>query len=932
MNRFAVVDIETTGMSYRQGDRMIQIGLVIVEGSEVVDTYSTYVKPEVSIPPMVESLTNIDDEMVDDAPSFSAIAPTLLRYLDGAYFVAHNVDFDLPFLNEALEDHGYSTFEGRTLDTVELARLVDPTASGYKLSDLAERYDLEFVQPHRADDDANVTGMLLVKLLEKLRSLPLVTLKQLLVYEPMLKSHLRPLLDTWVEDKSQASREVRSDIEIFNGIALKREPDPELKDKQAINHPSAFIDQLYEESGPLQQNVEGFEQRSGQKRMMNDVYDAIQSRAHGLFEVGTGTGKTLGYLVPAALTALETDRPVVISTHTVQLQEQIMDKEISVLKKLLKTPLTATLLKGREHFICLKKFANLVETSSIDLTYEVAMSLAQILVWLTETDHGDLEEVNLVSHSSSFLTMIRGDERSMSEQQGGWFYRDFYFRAKKRARHADLIITNHAVLLTDLAKNKSLLPAYDVAILDEGHHLEEVATKQFGYKLDYHMFSQPLNQLNHKHAPWQKLTNAERLLKMNTSSFSKLIQQIKEDGLHLFQQLSQFAASKFSYLNQTGKASYTFRQNDIDTLQESGPVVEVAHRVEANLYDLLTTLHSFIAELENDQTIEERELNRMRSMLQSEYRRLEEVHHSLVHILLEQDEDAVYWLEAEEKGHDHDVTLYRQPYTVRELLADELFTKKDSVILTSATLAVDGSFAYMSDRLGLEDFPVKTTMIESPFSYDQQVRLVVPKSMPNIKDVGDQEYIDSVVYQLFQLSQRSIGRVLVLFTSYDMLKRTYHLLKEVIDEHIHLVAQGVHGNSRTKLTKNFLQFEQAILLGTNSFWEGLDLPGDDLRCLVIVRLPFTPPQNPLFAAKAKEIEQNGGKPFFDLAVPEAVLRFKQGFGRLIRHKDDRGVVIVLDRRVVSTRYGRKFVQSLPDVDIEEKNDDDLEMLLEGWLY
>ncbi|MCD8501744.1 MAG: hypothetical protein LRY71_08785 [Bacillaceae bacterium] len=276
--------------------------------------------------------------------------------------------------------------------------------------------------------------------------------------------------------------------------------------------------------------------------------------------------------------------------------------------------------------------------------------------------------------------------------------------------------------------------------------------------------------------------------------------------------------------------------------------------------------------------------------------------------------------------------IYSKPIDISELFADKFLTKKQSIIMTSATLTVKNSFDYFINRVGLKDFGPITKTIASPYAYDEQVKLMVPSSIPNIKEVSENEYIYEIVISILDIAKITRGRMLVLFTSYDMLRKAFFQLKDFItDEEFALIAQGINSGSRAKLTKNFQQFDQAILFGTSSFWEGVDIPGEDLSCIIIVRLPFSPPDNPAFEAKAEKLKENGGNPFMELALPQAIIRFKQGFGRLIRSSQDRGVVFVFDKRMTDTRYGSLFVKSLPKVPLYKKPLQELLYELKSWL-
>ncbi|QOY35817.1 ATP-dependent DNA helicase DinG [Anaerobacillus isosaccharinicus] len=934
-NKFVVVDLETTGNNPKKGDRIIQIGVVVVEDGKVIDRFSSFINPEINIPAFIQQFTGINDEMVADAPLFSSVAPTIMEFLNGAYFVAHNVPFDLSFLQYELDHCGYNSFSGPIIDTVELARLLLPSEEGFKLNHLATKLNLDHDRPHQADSDAQVTAEILMILLKKLINLPLLTLQRLKPIASGLDSALDDIIQTAITEKLTKVAHHDENLDEFRQLVL-RKPAKILKE----NSPSTVSDfkgDLLEVETRLSAAMKGFEIREGQKEMMALIDDALLSNQHLLVEAGTGTGKSLAYLLPGLYFAKKTDTSLVISTHTVNLQQQLVERDMVILKEAVSFPFRSAVLKGRSHYICLRKFEQKLD-DSLEQNYDTLLSKGQILIWLTETLEGDVEQLNLPSGGKVFWSEVQSDAITCIGKHCPWFSRCFYHRARTNAYGADLIITNHALLFTDMTQDHQLLPSYKHVIIDEAHHLEEVASDHFGIRTDYfafhHLFSR-IGTLETKDLLYQVFTVQEELGLNLDDYFDQLVTHIVnlkvelDDCFRLIHAtvVSTVARSK----SEVGKKSLRYYPHQM-TGRGWREIQEVVLRVQMLLKDALKLKKKITDEL----TLEEHELNFSQTAILTAfkgfYANLSEEKDKLEELLLQYDPNYVYWIEVGVKGAKNATYIYSKPIEVSEIMADNFFNKKSSVIMTSATLTVKNSFNYIIKRLGLEDYGVTTKIIDSPFNYSEQVQLMVPTTLPNIKEVDENEYIYEVVTSILDIAKVTKGRMLVLFTSYDMLRKAFFQLKDFIEnEEFVLIGQGISSGSRAKLTKNFKQFDQAILFGTSSFWEGVDIPGEDLSCLIIVRLPFSPPDNPIFEARSEKVKELGKSPFMELSLPQAIIRFKQGFGRLIRSSHDRGAVFIFDRRITETRYGKLFIQSLPSAPLKENSLEELLYDLEKWL-
>ncbi|MEN8700751.1 ATP-dependent DNA helicase DinG [Bacillus infantis] len=931
-NKYVVVDLETTGNSAKKGDKIIQFAAVVMEGGKIIDQYSSLLKPGKEIPAFIEELTGLNDSMVSDAPVFAEIAPKVMELLEDAYFVAHNVLFDLSFLQEELLDAGFPGFYGPVIDTVELARTVLPCSDSYKLSDLSAKEGIVHDRPHQADSDAYATAKLLHIFLERLKELPRTTIKQLLKLSGGLKSDLDQILEDILLEKQGTVERLPEGIEIHNGIAMKS---GEVLEAASSRQPApGYPAGGREKEDMLKKAFPDYELRPGQLAMMDAVYQSFLNNEHTLIEAGTGTGKTLGYLLPASIFARQEGTRVLISTYTVQLQEQLLSKDLPLLEKILGFPASAVLLKGRKHYLSLARFEQ--SLNEADDNYDTTLTKMQILVWLTETATGDVDELNLSSGGAVFWNKIQnGDSIFISES--GWKSRDFYNRARKSAENADLIITNHAMLLSSLSGETQIFPSYDYAVIDEGHQFSKAAGKHFGFYIDYLSLRLLFGKIG-LYEQKQLLYKLERLLEGRAAmdgdahpfELNRLVADLQYEMDEFFKLVGIYGKRKLK-ARKYASSKISFRLTDIS--QRDLKAVEAsAERFSFLVLDLITALEERLQLLlpsagelaPGDQALLEEA-----SACIGELR---DVRESIRKTIFAEHTACAVWVELDGRAMQNATTVYSQPITVSGNLRDGFFNQKKSAVITSATLSVGQSFDYIMDELGLDRFSCQTEQIESPFDYASQVRLAIPSDLPEINSVSQEEYVSAITEHIISLAEAAKGRMLILFTSHDMLRKTYELVKEsgFLEEYV-LIAQGITSGSRTRLTRNFQRFDKSILFGTSSFWEGVDIPGEDLSCLVMVRLPFSPPDEPLGEARKEAIQSRGGRPFSEHALPEAVLRFKQGVGRLIRTRNDRGIIVVFDRRIVTASYGRAFLDSIPSIPVKVSPLDAIVDLVEDWL-
>lgn len=943
--KFAVLDLETTGHSHT--DEILQVGLVIVtEELEVVETFSSFVRPAVPIPAFITQLTGIDDALVADAPDLQEVFVHLIPLLDDAVLVAHNVGFDAGFLNQALDAYGYHTFAGRRLDTIELLRILYPSITTYQLGAVTEMFGISHDHHHRADSDAMATALLFIEIVQKLRRLPLLTLQR-----------LSSLIDdgsdlSWFIAETRQLMEIRSvfesnEYDYFNQFALKvKEWTDEQPPREESDEPLGdltFEQYLNIVKERFQSRFDNYEERESQTAMFHEVYNALSNDQHLLIEAGTGTGKSLGYLIPALYYGIRNNKKMVVSTHTINLQEQLRQRDIPLLEEVLPFPFKASIFKGRGNYLCLRKFEGKVNTRDLVSPIEDVVTAAQMIVWLGETETGDQEELNFGNKGADFWSTVASDADSCLNRACPWFKRCFYHRAKQESNIADVCVTNHSMLFTDIQADHRLLPTYSHLIIDEAHHVEEVAGKHLGMQISYFSLTQAVQRL-FKDARTGLLPALRQKLQYEDDAHQSqwietidtvipIFNDIKEHWDKLFEMMYSFTSLSGDGAGENGQTVCRLKSGDMPKGWEDAAAAE--ENVHTELNRILRTTEKMINDIKDrigDSTIQAavtdvngalRDLTRVKDELRT---------------FVKMDQGAsVFWIEASSAYRYRSVHLYAVPVDVSEQLRQYFFDAKESIIMTSATLSVQKTFQYAAEQLGLGGYEetgrLKTVQLPSPFNYREQALVVIPRNFPVVKGqaVG-QAYLDMLTESLADAAKETKGRMLVLFTSYKMLKQVYEPLKERLTESgIAVLGQGIDSSNRTKLTRRFRQQPETVLLGTSSFWEGVDIPGEALVCLAIVRLPFQPPNHPLAEAKSEMLLKQKQNPFMKLSIPQAVIRFKQGFGRLVRTSLDKGIVIIYDTRVIDAYYGKHFLYSLPGPKIETMHADQMVLRMREWL-
>jgi Rad3-related DNA helicase len=700
--------------------------------------------------------------------------------------------------------------------------------------------------------------------------------------------------------------------------------------------------------GTLSEVIVGFERRLQQEQMADAVADAINVSGQILVEAGTGTGKSLAYLVPAALSATERGETVVLSTNTLALQDQLLRKDVPDLIAALskadgEKQVGVVALKGRANYLCLRKW--FPWERQVSLEPNEARLKAKILAWLPRTTTGDRAELRLTGGEETFWRQIAEEEGACDPGSCVFHQRGqcFLFRARRAAESAHLVVVNHALLLTDAASSNRILPDYDALVVDEAHHLEDQATAQFTVSLSERNLTEYAEAVagNDGVALSGVAAGAVAFLMGAASdstgqSRARLARERLDNALAAASSIRSagrdlFAALEYIHVEAGGAGGGTERACRVTAATRTSPAWQSVDDAWDRLLEALrsaeSTLRWFASAVDEVDDVaiadlaeagERQEL--LLSDLANTIRIGTELAGKFASALDNPEAGRVFWLERQ--GATDRIAFRSAPLDVSGLLQERLFKKARAAILTSATLAVDGDCGYLASRLGIPD--ASSLIVPSPFDYRASVLLYLTDDTP---EPTHPDYRDVLERTLIDLIDATRGRALVLFTSHALLSDMARSITGPLqDRGIAVLAQRRDGSPQ-QLTERLRRETNVAVLGTASFWEGVDVSGEALSLLAITRLPFTVPTDPVFAARSEAFEDA----FAGYAVPQAVLRFKQGFGRLIRSSRDRGVCAVLDRRILTKRYGATFLQSLPECSVEVGSVFDLPSSAKNWL-
>ncbi len=932
LGTFVSFDLETTGLDANK-DYVIEFGAVKVVDGVATERYQQFIKPPVRIPKFIQKLTGINDDMVKDAPTFEDVVDDLYDFLGDHPLVAHNVHFDHNFLNVKRADIDGIPLRNTLLDTLSLVRTVRYDMINHKLGTVAEFYGLSKEGAHRADYDADlVADILLILISEMQRMSPdvLEVLVKVMQGTDLPNEALYQAMLDWT-----ASGRSLGQLAEYPKIALPQKPN--------IRHHSTTgdfpdLDQIFEADGLLSQQLEGYEPRETQVALAYDIQTAMRNDEFLMAEAGTGVGKSLAYTIPAVLTRheLKEDEPIFISCNTKNLQDQLFHKEIPFIQEKLGLPLRALLLKGRNNYLCKTKWQRGIRDIAWRFSRREKEAVQTLVMWAHETPTGDIDEHNGFNTTGHALVWSKLNSEPGFCTTQVCAPNDFCYLGKLRqeSAKADLVVVNHSLLLADAAAGHAILPSYQRLIVDEAHLLEKTAYQFFAAEFSYRTMRIMMDQLFYKSRNKSGLTMDLRHLLVPVDEKQKqgilnYLDQLESDvaGLNKIL-LAFFTEFKATRQRDIERASFTYKELYTHEKNVFAPVQGIWY----SLTSALTALSNLARELEKalDELDDEKlpGLSEIASRIQSWREILTQTLGVMDKQAAADDPNLIYWFEILPKSDVVAVKFVQVPLDIGKQMQSRLYDEMASIVFTSGTLSVDGSFNYLLRRLGLRGHDrLMQKNYPSPFYYEDQARIFVPTFMgPQYAE----NYTIEVLFLLEKIWKTHPVGTMILFTSYTMLLNWQEELEDRIKGSGRRLLVQSSRVSRMDLINQFKKYPGSILLATDSFWQGVDLPGDALQLLVIAKLPFAVPSDPIVRANSNALKAAGENDFMGYNVPEAAIKYKQGVGRLIRSTTDFGAIISLDERIFTKRYGEYFRNSTPIPHVPARSEKEMVDMVRSW--
>lgn len=906
------LDLETTGLDPAQ-DHIIEVGLALCKDDQIVDKYQTLVNPVIKIPPTVVSLTGIKDEHVQNAPLIDEILPHIQNFIGNRPIVAHNIKFDIGML----EKHRVAQ-KNLQLDTFDLATILLPASPRYNLNTLVETFNLQLDSAHRALDDAIAAWQVYRQLWQRLLELPINLLQEIVdnsegldwAVGEVFKDALALRNERGEKSTGQMVFDFKPDTNTYTPLAPKTTPTPLDTDKLAAS---------FDATGMLSSKLSNYQVREGQIQMAREIGTAFNHSKHLLIEAPIGTGKALAYLLPAAQWALENNERVVIATSKPNRRDEILNREIPFLEETLGLNLIAAPLKSRLEYLSPRKFEALRRHKAA--TVDELRILAKVLVWLQRGGSGEKSELNLRGADERAAWQRISEYDSLTPPEAG----SPFYKAQMQAQAAHLLIVSHALLLS---READVIPDYRYIIIDEAHYLEEGITYGLKETVDKHGLLDSLANMGDikkgllknilkdietlPEKAYQKMESYFAVLAEAGSEMESLVKKFFEKAVQ-----STFRDEESSPFNRQVRVTDGTRKHD--SWNEVRTAWQALGDYIKALYESLDKIVNALHQLNERYADEIEHFEDLVESIQSASSKLKLSHLFLERLVNAPAKNTIYWVSYNPSTAQ--IEMSTAPLHVGGLLQKQIWDTKKSAVLTSATLRTLQTFDFFNDRLNLSG--VNSAVMPSRFVHKESTLIYLPTDIPEPNQrVQYKEMTERVI---IELASATDGKMLCLFTSYQQLRETADNTRPRLALGNIMVYDEATSINRDTMVDNFKTVEKAVLMGTFSYWEGVD---EDLNTVVLIRLPFSPPTDPIFSARSESYGDNSFKGYM---VPDAIIQFRMGFDQLIRRENNKGLVVILDKRMTSKPYGQHFIDSLPDVNVQRGVIAQLPKVAKEWL-
>lgn len=921
---FVAVDIETTGL-HKINDRITEIGAVKFIDGKIAEEFSMLVNPGIDIPARITQITGIDNETVKDAPSFSEVMPKFLEFAGRLAICGHNVDFDISFLNAEIKRSRGQEITNWNIDTLILARTILELEEGYALGKVARHLNIALENAHRALDDARASGLIALTLIPKITKMPILTRARIANNSVGFTKRLfeRTLNNYQIPQK------------------WKYETVPNIKPLSPNQNRHEMSEKMLEKRyNQLPQIIKNYKFREEQFEYTKIVADAFNNNKIAALEAGTGTGKTVAYLIPAVLTTLGLNKRIVISTNTKHLQNQLVEQDLPRLAKLYTQKLSFAVLKGKNNYICRKAFESVINGVTTGISPKDKNTLLPLINWYEKTKSGDIEEQNAFNRRAAKLLWNKISAENKQCAGCEFINHCFLTKARRYAMAANIVVVNHAFFYSDIIAGNEIIENTAALIFDEAHRIEETGYYSLQVDIDTNRISVATDIFQHIHTVLYNLQkdltprhdadlfsvsesanepNENQNLPENNSENQDAAAQPHQNAVPQAPQVEQEFIDDVlrlkHILHNLRKAGENFLAQLSDWLVKNNPerngtqnaIITIGYKNApfANFDGLKSLLFNIGEFLDVTRLIRQKhtDLISQRNILAeivSAQNTAQQLSADLKYVCNAEIEGDIFW--AEGPTNKKWIKLTGTTTDIKGFL--EPFWKQYNrpVIFTSATLSPQKNIEYFAERVGISGLsPILKEFETKIENGSEKIFFAAAQTCP---ETGTDEHNDFTAKTLKELQEKYQKNILALFTNNESLEAVFNKLTNG-DRHAKVFAQGISGNNAW-ISKQMKDNQGVILLGCGSFWEGVDMPGNECEIVVIPKLPFPVPTHPLQKQLAQNAENEGKNGFMDYSLPETLLKFRQGIGRLIRRDEDSGALFVLDSRIITKPYGKKF--------------------------